>query len=290
MAAKDKGEAVVPTKHGHVPTYKKGCRCGPCTAANTEYHAEYRRRVREGRPTTNLVDAGPVRAHVQALMALGATRRQIMAAAGVEEGFVTNLLVGAPSKGKGPARRVSPRSARLVLALPLEPSVVVGEWRVPPWSTVCGDPIRRRARALYALGYSPIWQAEQIGMSTGAMRHLIATPGRDVAARFAARLRDLYARVSSVRPEGPEADAARAAATARGWTLVPADWDDDFMDLSDAAMDKALTAAARRMGADELAHATTSYGQGDRSALTVVAAREHRRRRRVRARERTAAA
>lgn len=40
-----------PLPHGAVWTYKNwGCRCGPCTAANTDYQSEYKHRTAITRP------------------------------------------------------------------------------------------------------------------------------------------------------------------------------------------------------------------------------------------------
>jgi uncharacterized protein YjiS (DUF1127 family) len=244
---------------------------------------EYRRRRRAGRPTTDLVDAAPVRAHVHALMDIGATRTQIRVAAPVSEGWLTALLSGHRRRGRAPSQRVSPAPARRILALPLEPTLVIADQLVHSWTNVSGAGPQRRVRALYALGYAPSWQADQIGMPRSTMSYLVNTPDRAISARYAARLHDLYEKYWDVRPEGPEADTARAAAAARGWVLLPADWDDDLIDLPQAALDARIDQMVAAMSPAELASASTSYSDhGDRSPLTIAATRAYRRRRRAR--------
>lgn len=36
--------------HGKIGTYTNGCRCELCTAENTQYHSDRRRRLKENQP------------------------------------------------------------------------------------------------------------------------------------------------------------------------------------------------------------------------------------------------
>lgn len=56
-------------QHDTRPGYAAGCRCTPCTEANTAYEAEREALRAAGLATTDLVDAGPTRGHLRVLEA-----------------------------------------------------------------------------------------------------------------------------------------------------------------------------------------------------------------------------
>ena len=58
------GRAHGTRAHGTRANYDAGCRCLRCRAANANYNSTRARATAYGRPTTDLVDAGPARTHV----------------------------------------------------------------------------------------------------------------------------------------------------------------------------------------------------------------------------------
>jgi superfamily II DNA or RNA helicase len=100
------GERVVldDVEHGHRWAYARGCRCDPCTDANS---AEARRLVAEG---TDLVDARPAREHLRRLLARGAGQKPLARAAGVNVKSIVAIAAGEVS-------RIRPERAQLILAL-----------------------------------------------------------------------------------------------------------------------------------------------------------------------------
>lgn len=84
-------EGVADCGHASHSRYVVGrCRCDACRAANSEY--ERQRRRREAYGTTGLVDAGPVREHVRALLASGYTIRELERLSGVGHTTMHQLL------------------------------------------------------------------------------------------------------------------------------------------------------------------------------------------------------
>lgn len=258
-------------EHGTVSRYQAGCRCPECVAAKRAYNREYRRRRILRRPTTNLVDAAPVRAHAQQLLAQGYTAPLLARATGVGIGIINRLLYP-PRKGGQPSRRVNSIAARRILAVP------VPEVPVESWARVCADGPRRRAQALAAIGWPLAWQARQIGMLPADYHHFVA--GSGISARYAARVRVLYEQYWDVDapPSLRGTSRVREAARRNGW-LPPMAWDDDLIDLPESELRAALEARVARMDWDELVSCRRAYRAGDRSPLIVAARREYARRR-----------
>lgn len=257
-------------EHGTVSRYKAGCRCPECAEANTEYQREYKRRRKTGRPTTNLVDAAPVRAHVRALMDAGMTRQEIAARADATDPL-RHLLYGKPSQGLPPARRINAITARRILAIPVPDGPVASRVRV------CGDGPRRRVQALAAVGWPLSWQAEQIGMHP-KMLHRFARNRSRISAVYAARIRGLYDRYWDRGPEPSRyVSVARTVARRNGW-LPPMAWDDDLIDLPEPDLEAELQRRVTRMTQAELARCYRAHRAGDQSPLIVAAATVYRRR------------
>lgn len=257
-------------EHGTVSRYKAGCRCPECAEANTEYQREYKRRRRTGRPTTNLVDAAPVRAHVRALMAAGMTRQEIAARANATDPL-RHLLYGKPSQGYPPARRINAITARRILAIP------VPDGPVASWGRVDGDGPRRRVQALAAIGWPMAWQAEQVGMHPKMLQRFVRGRSR-ISAVYAARIRDLYDRYWDRGPEPSRyVSVARTVARRNGW-LPPMAWDDDLIDLPEPDLEAELQRRVTRMTQAELARCYRAHRAGDQSPLIVAAATVYRRR------------
>ncbi|WP_431870874.1 hypothetical protein [Nocardiopsis eucommiae] len=266
--------------HGTVSCYKRGCRCSDCVGAERAYCSERRRRIAYGRPTTDLIDATPARAHAFRLLDLGWGRREIEAVTG---GDISAVLYGRPSEGLPPLRRISELTSRRIQQIPLE--LIASDKRIP------ADGSRRRAQALCLLGHTVTWQAEEAGVRRMVVSLLVNGDSGSIQARHAVAIRDLHAKWWS-RPAaaGRATTRVRNLAVKKGFLPTLA-WDDDLIDLPEADLDAEL---GRRVEAMDLAELSRCYRahfeQGDRSPLIVAGAKALSDRRRVRARELEAAA
>lgn len=195
--------------HGTRSAYVKGCRCEDCTTANRRYAKTH------GMYGTDLIDAGPVRAHLAQLRAAGVGRRTIAAESGVALTVVSRLLGIDTSK---PATRVRIDTAARLLA-------------VKPSAARVVEPLgaRRRLQALTALGWSQHALARMLDTTPGHINVMLHGTGGAMYASTAARIAALYDELC-----GTPGPSKRSATTARlnGW-LPPAAWDD--IDTDDAA-------------------------------------------------------
>lgn len=182
--------------HGSRARYKdEKCRCRVCRAANAASSARRRRAQAYGRPTTDLVDAGPARAHVLGLRAAGMGWQRVAAAAGVS-GMTMSRLLG---YGGPPQARVTAATAAAILAVRAEPALVDA---APTW---------RLVRGMVAAGYTKKWIAARLGQTSGGLQL-----GRETVTRATAAAVAALAEECALTP-GPSAR-ARAHAAARGWT------------------------------------------------------------------------
>lgn len=258
---------VAQHQHGTYACYTlDACRCLPCAAAVTAYENNRRRQNAYGRG--DLVDADPVRAHVNALRAQGMGFKRIAQAAGVSNATMTKLLYGhyAPGPGgrdgrgellRGPSKRVTKATARKVLAVGLD----LADGRVVP-----ADGSIRRVRALVAIGWSQARIASHLGI--GRQNFHLGTGRRAQVTKVTAdAVAALYDELSMRLPpetnqrERIAASRSRRYAKARGW-LPPLALDDERLDdptylpgsiEPDAAVDAPeldLVAVERRLSGD----------------------------------------
>jgi transcriptional regulator with XRE-family HTH domain len=95
------------------------CRCEPCrTAARLYWHV--RRQWAREFPYVDppLVDADPVRAHVDRLVAAGMGRKRIAEVSGVPHGAIWKLMEGDPQRGSPPSVKVRRETAQAILDCP----------------------------------------------------------------------------------------------------------------------------------------------------------------------------
>lgn len=95
--------------HGTNTSYKRGCRCRPCTdAAAAAQKSYYRRRGYNGgrRLTLTGDDADRVRRRIDTLNAMGWTLRQIGQAAGLSNAHLSRLASGQKNPRRDTAARV----------------------------------------------------------------------------------------------------------------------------------------------------------------------------------------
>lgn len=94
------------------------CRCADCSAANTRYERSRTIWLARVKPHP-LVDAEPVRAHVQALVDAGMGPKQIAAVSGVSHGALWKLRYGKNGK-KSRSKKVRRETAERLYAIELE--------------------------------------------------------------------------------------------------------------------------------------------------------------------------
>lgn len=205
--------------HGTRIAYlRDACRCAPCAKANSDYERTRQRRIAYG-TWAPLVDAEPARAHVRALMAQGVGHKRIAREAGLNHGHVGRLLYGQPHRGQGPSKRISPEVSAALLAVRPEPCLA------DPTGTV------RRARALFAAGYTQTFLARRLGLTVGGFNAVAWGRNRvEVRLSTADRIAELYEDLADkTPPETQSARRARTMATRNGWA-PPICWDDDTID------------------------------------------------------------
>ncbi|MDF2847105.1 MAG: hypothetical protein K0R97_1087 [Oerskovia sp.] len=307
VAAVDRTPAVCKHKiadhqHGtHAMYVLDACRCDQCSAANSRYESNRLRRNAYGR--SDLVDAGPVRAHIAALSAAGVGLKRITAVSGVSGGSLTKIVYGV-SRGDGTRR---PRAARVHRATAARILAVTAA-HVAAAAEVDATGTRRRLQAVTALGWSVARFSAEFGLDRQALDATLHGRAK-VLARTAAAVRRGFDAVGDRRPpetshrEKIAASRARARAAAAGWA-PPAAWDPEQLDDPDAAPptpESWTTPAGGRapLDLDEWSHLVAAGEEPRRAAARcggswdavekAIARTGHERARRVLAEWRTAA-
>jgi len=173
-----------------------GCRCSDCRVAANRAKKLSRAGV------TSLVDATPVRLHIETLIAAGHTANGIASAAGTNNQHVEYL--------RTTARRTRPQIAAAILAVRM------------PVGVVDAAGTRRRLQALAAIGWDCDTIAARLGLRQGTQISRMRGRSPRVNSATAARVRALYDELWD--QPGPSR-ISRARAAAAGW-LPPLSWDD----------------------------------------------------------------
>jgi hypothetical protein len=205
-------------RHGILTSYAKhGCRCEPCRAAAAKASKAWRRDNYLG--VVKLVDAQPLKDHVQMLMAAGMSFRAIALTAGYTS---RNALADSMTRS-----RVRPSTMARILAV--NPK---RDNRRDGYTDATGS--RRRLQALAVNGWPTRNLAAQLGQKHGTTVQDIAsgkTP--TIRLRTMDAVRDLYEQLWD--QAGPS---QRTAAIAKGKGWLPAlAWDDDLIDRPDHEAD-----------------------------------------------------
>lgn len=211
-------------------THPKRCSCGRCQVALSAYRKRRRVLLGTGRPTTDLVDAAPVREHALQLQAANISCRKIAELAGVNVAFVDALIYGRCQSGTGhrkPVRRVRAASAQAVLAVECDPAA---GYLVPAVGTV------RRLQALAVIGYSGNRLAKLLHKSPKRVHKLLSGDGAgQVTARLDSAARALFDQLWNRPPVAVDSDTRRSIteainhAAARNWA-PPMAWDEGALD------------------------------------------------------------
>lgn len=205
-------------------------RCDVCRAGNAAAERRRSKLKAYGRWDTGLVDAQPVREHVEALQGHGIGYMRVARLAGVQPRAVAALIYGRQESGprKGEVlKRIKRETAEKILAV--EPSLenVADRGQVPSY------PYVRMVRALVAWGWSQSKIATALGFEITNFR-MLRDYDRDhkatIRASTARGIVALYEEWSTVEP--PEAthrerisvSRSRRYGRERGWPL-PMDWE-----------------------------------------------------------------
>jgi hypothetical protein len=193
-------------KHGILTSYAKhGCRCEPCRAAAAKASKSWRRDKYLG--VVKLVDAQPLKDHVEMLMASGMSFRAIALTAGYSS---RNALADSMTRS-----RVRPSTMARILAV--NPK---RDNRRDGYADATGS--RRRLQALAVNGWPTRNLADIASGKTPTIR-----------LRTSDGIRDLYEQLWD--QPGPS---QRTAAIAKGKGWLPAlAWDDDLIDLPEHEAD-----------------------------------------------------
>lgn len=257
-------------------TPEKGCRCRKCTSAATRAVTLGRLRAAEGR-SRQLVDAGPVRAHVLKLHAQGLPFTSIAELAGIASRTVELLVHGEPVKDRPPTRAVTEKTAKALYAVRANQVT----WKTR--TLAVGS--QRRLQALAVAGWPAPYLAPRIGITHDHLKRLQrGVTGSTVYAGTARTIAAVYDELWDVDPvtAGVPAEKAkqiRTNAQRYGW-LPAAAYDDDLIDLPDDLLADALRTRVADMDMAELARCYRYVKvHGERSPLVVAGAEEYRRRR-----------
>lgn len=212
---------VCPPSHRHDKTStcycKHGCGCEPCHSARREYLRQRDKQIAYGRwAGRDLVDAEPMRVHVQALVDSDMTISSIARVAGVSMSMISDVL-------NGKRLRIRRTSAEKVL-------------KVTPWATDAGAMVPawraiRRLQALQALGWSLRVVSVESGVAEEPLQLIVRGCREQVKPDVFRRICGAYERMSMTRPPNQSryerASVSRVvnAARAAGW-LPPLAWDD----------------------------------------------------------------
>lgn len=153
------------------------CRCDDCRRANREYAAARARARAEG-DTGELVDAGPARAHLEALAAQGVGRRAVAAACDVALSVLLDVR-------RGRKLRVRASTARRILAV--DAGAISDGGRVPAGAT------RTALRELLRAGLTKTEIARRLG--SAAKVPSLQLVARHVTAKNALKVQKLLVEV-----------------------------------------------------------------------------------------------
>ncbi|MGW1071517.1 hypothetical protein [Streptomyces sp. NPDC002537] len=181
-----------------------------------------------------LVDAGPVRDHVNRVRAAGLGNRRIAELAGVTPSVLSRLLY--PMSGKPPLRTVRRSTAEKLLAIRPAPALLADGALVDATGT------RRRLQALTARGWTHRALAPHLGVGPLFVGDL-ARQAR-VTARHARSVAAVYNRLWDADPvrhgvPEPSATRARNLAARNGWP-PPMAWDEESIDAPEARPDMGM--------------------------------------------------
>jgi hypothetical protein len=242
--------------HGTQSGYSHhGCRCVPCTQANTDYGNARNRLIAYGRWNPH-GDLAELRGHVRMLIAAEWSPRRIDACAGVWQGCASRILTDDSYR---PARSTADR----VLAVqptsgPLLMRAAFGSMR--------------RLRCLCAIGYGLPWVSDKTGLGEAGLSAIRRGARTKVEAATHDAIEAVYAEWSErPAPAAKWSAVARAAARREGWG-TPAAWDTEWLDMSPAELDEEMGRLVGQMDKAERKRWWRAVREGELSPLALAAA------------------
>lgn len=225
-----KPRRVCPPGHRHAGSttcYRQhGCRCDDCFARRSAENTATTKAKAYGRYDSGMVDAGPIRDHLEMLASHGIGRRRIEALCGVSASTVTQLRTTSRKTGK-PIGRVKKDTADAILSVTPERAAGAAGL-LEARGTV------RRLQALIARGWSQQRLSRELRLSSDNMGGWFQ---QDAVTRAkACAVAAIYERLWDTPPPtdtpAQRAAAARSMSRARreGW-VPPMGWDDIDIDL-----------------------------------------------------------
>lgn len=225
-------EFVCPPDHKHAAVstcyIQHKCRCDSCGNASTARASRRRKDQAYGRFDTGLVDAEPVREHVEMLQAFGLGWKRIGELSGVGHTAVSSLIYGRKGSNSDPRKgevlkRTSREKAEKILAVKPDLSLLAEGALVPSRG------VHRRVQALVARGWSQSKVAQQVNFTRSNFGGMMHAP--QVSAGLHRRVAALYEEWCMLEPpheEWREKIAFNRSvnyAKARRW-VPPLAWDD----------------------------------------------------------------
>lgn len=177
---------VCPPDHAHgastVCYLHHRCGCFPCRDAQAARARTRRREIAYGTYTRRLVDAEPVRAHVDKLRAAGMGVRTMEAVTGVSRMTISGIVWGRP--GEKPSARVTEHTALILLSLRPDLELLADGARFD------GRGTRRRLQALARCGWTTTAIARRVDVSPHVLAPLYTS--KRVIARSARLVVTIY--------------------------------------------------------------------------------------------------
>lgn len=209
-----------PPDHKHQKTcyLEHGCRCNNCREYVRIQREYYRKQKAYGRPTTDLVDAAPVRKHVNQLRAAGMGQDRIAALSGVNRSIIRHLLYGTGEEP--PARRIRSWNADALLKVQPHPD-----------DLLLRDPrgTQRRLQALAVNGWSFARISRMLGITDAGVRAYLDSFAvtQETHEKIAELFDQLWNTTPPMESKGDRISAAQTKTWARRNNWVPAlAWDD----------------------------------------------------------------
>ena len=217
---------ICPPDHKHAENRTCYCihRCGcvPCREASTAAERERRKLKAYGRYDSGLVDAGPVREHIERLREYGIGWKRIAEVAGLGYTTVETVIYGHKTR-KTMNQRVKRETAEKILAV--QPILE----NLRPGALIPSIGAQRRVQALVWNGWAMRKLAIMAGMEPGNLNRLMERDQCSVVSFL--KIRALYDRLWNTQPkvERPYDNSsiarARNLARRKGWVSAWA-WDD----------------------------------------------------------------
>lgn len=217
------------------------CRCDDCRTGRAEHASARRREQAYGRYDHGLVDAAPVRKHVEYLQAHGMGWKRIGVVSGVGSTGVSTLVYGRKGPADDPRRgevlqRTSRVKAEKILAVRPDLQALSGGALIPSRGT------QRRVQALVARGWSQAKIGALVDVTPGNFWRVMKADS--VTAKFALTVMAVYDRLWNTPPPNEEwrdriaFSRSLNYAAERRW-VAPFGWDDIDLDVTPPLPDDA---------------------------------------------------